>query len=99
MTSPDLTRHAGGAEPPTEPPAQPRRMTVGRALEMLLESRGRGGLKTGAVTIGRSARGIVTWEITATADPDELEHLEAAVDEAIKQHDRLAGLYPNTEGA
>jgi hypothetical protein len=93
--------HTGLHEP--EPPAPleappPRRMTVGRALEMLLESRGRGGVKTAAVTIGRSARGVVTWELTATADPDELEHLTAAVDAAIAQHDRLDGLYPITEG-
>ena len=79
-------------------PIKPPRMTVGRALEMLLESRGRSGLKTGAVTIGRSARGIVTWELTATADPDELEHLPAALDAAIAAHDRLAELYPDTEG-
>lgn len=86
--------------PPVPPePVKPPRMTVGRALEMLLESRGRAGAKSGAVTIGRSARGVVTWEVTATADPDELEHLTAAMDAAIEAHDRLAGLYPYTEGS
>jgi hypothetical protein len=98
MTS---TVHTGLHEPeppaPLEPPT-PRRMTVGRALEMLLETRGRAGSKSGAVTIGRSARGVVTWEVTAAADPDELDHLTAALDAAIAAHDRLAGLYPDTEG-
>jgi len=86
------------AETAVDEAAKPKRMTMGRVVEQLLENRGRGGAKTGAVTIGRSARGIVTWEITATADPDELEHLTAAVDAAIEQHNRLDGLYPNTEG-
>lgn len=97
ITEPQLPTTAGDGE--LAQPVKPPRMTVGRALEMLLESRGRAGAKTGAVTIGRSARGVVTWEITATADPDELEHLTAAMDAAIAAHDRLAELYPHTEGS
>lgn len=73
---------------------KPKRMTMGRVVEQLLESRGRGGAKSGAVTIGRSARGVVTWEITATADPEELEQLTAALDAAVAAHDRLAEAYP-----
>lgn len=71
-----------------------KRLSLSEVLEKLLDSRGRGGAKTGAVTIGRSARGIVTWEVTATADPDELDHLDAALDAAIAAHGRLATLYP-----
>jgi hypothetical protein len=98
MTSTALDAARAAAEATAEAVTTPRRMTVGRALEMLLESRGRSGAKTGAVTIGRSARGVTTWEITATADPDGLEQLEAALAAAIAAHDRLAELYPDTEG-
>lgn len=98
MSTTDANAIAAAATTPPAEPVKPPRMTVGRALEMLLESRGRAGAKSGAVTIGRSARGVVTWEITATADPDELEHLTAAMDAAIEAHDRLAELYPDTEG-
>lgn len=98
MTTTPHDQHDDPAVIPPADPVKPHRMTVGRALEMLLESRGRSGAKTGAVTIGRSARGVVTWEVTATADPDELEQLTAALDAAIAAHDKLAGLYPDTEG-
>jgi hypothetical protein len=87
------------AEVAVDEAAKPKRMTMGRVVEQLLESRGRGGAKSAAATIGRSARGAVTWEITATADPDELEQLDDAIAAAIAAHDKLAGLYPHTEGA
>jgi hypothetical protein len=86
------------AQLPAAEPEKPKRMTMGRVVEQLLESRGRGGAKSAAVTIGRSARGIVTWEITATADPDELEQLDDALAAAIAAHDQLAGAYPMPEG-
>lgn len=84
-----------GREPaPVVAPAKPPRMTVGRALELLLESRANASAKASSCTVGRSPRGVVTWELTCTTDPDEVAQLPAAVDAVLAQHDRLAEAYP-----
>lgn len=82
-------------------PDRPRRITLSEIVDRMLNKSGGAG-KRSSVTIGRSASGDTTLEVTVSAGADEdTATIEDASKKAQAEYDRLTELYPVTthEGA
>lgn len=81
--------------PLVEQPA-PRRMSMGRVVEMLLN---RGGGEHSSVTLTRNAKGEVQIEVVVrTADEGEVTTADAAAEKAQAIFDGLIVTYPMSSG-